>query len=55
LDRPILAEAEVPTRQIVYGNYRIFYDAQEGVDEVKILHVRHGARDEPRLGWGGLR
>ena len=36
-----------PLRQIVFRSYRIFYDASEPLRRVEILHIRHGARDEP--------
>ena len=31
----------------VYRSYRIFYDVSEESLSVEILHVWHGARDEP--------
>jgi len=34
-------------RQIVFRSYRIFYDVSEKSQSVEILHVWHGARDEP--------
>lgn len=34
-------------REIVFRSYRIFYDVREESHQVDILHVRHGARDEP--------
>jgi plasmid stabilization system protein ParE len=34
-------------REIVFRSYRIFYDVSEESRRVDILHVRHGARDEP--------
>ena len=34
-------------REIVYRSYRIFYDVSEQSLCVEILHVWHGARDEP--------
>ena len=34
-------------REIVFRSYRIFYDVREESRRVDILHVRHGARDEP--------
>lgn len=36
-----------PLREIVFRNYRIFYDVSEESRSVEILHVWHGARDEP--------
>jgi toxin ParE1/3/4 len=36
-----------PLREIVFRSYRIFYDVSEESTQVDILHVRHGARDEP--------
>ena len=36
-------------RQIVFRSYRIFYDVAEESGRVEILHVRHGAREEPTL------
>ncbi len=34
-------------REIVFRSYRIFYDVSEQSASVEILHVWHGARDEP--------
>ncbi len=34
-------------REIVFRTYRIFYQVSEPEGIVEILHVRHGARDEP--------
>src|SRR4051794_39552661 len=39
--------ASGPLREIVFGKYRIFYDVHEEGRVVGVLHVRHGARDEP--------
>ncbi|HEU0011556.1 MAG TPA: type II toxin-antitoxin system RelE/ParE family toxin [Verrucomicrobiae bacterium] len=36
-------------REIVYRPYRIFYDVDEQAQRVEILHVWHGAQEEPRL------
>ena len=36
-------------REIVYRSYRIFYDVSEASRSVEILHVWHGAREEPTL------
>ena len=36
-------------REIVFRNYRVFYDVGEESRTVEILHVWHGARDEPPL------
>ena len=41
-----------PLREIVYRPYRIFYDVSEDARTVDILHVRHGARQEPEFGTG---
>jgi toxin ParE1/3/4 len=41
--------ADGPLRQIVFRSYRIFYDVCEEDQRVEILHVWHGARDEPPL------
>jgi plasmid stabilization system protein ParE len=41
--------ANGPLREIVFRSYRIFYDVSEETRRVDILHVRHGARDEPNL------
>jgi len=41
-----------PLREIVYRPYRIFYDVSEDARKVEILHVRHGARQEPKFGTG---
>jgi len=34
-------------REIVFRSYRIFYDVCEEQSVVEILHVWHGAREEP--------
>ena len=34
-------------REIVVRPYRVFYDVSEESQSVEILHVWHGARDEP--------
>lgn len=34
-------------REIVFRSYRIFYDVSELPRSVEILHVWHGAREEP--------
>ncbi len=34
-------------REIVFRSYRIFYDVGEESLSVEILHIWHGARDEP--------
>jgi toxin ParE1/3/4 len=36
-----------PLREIVFRHYRIFYEVSEELRQVHILHVWHGARDEP--------
>jgi plasmid stabilization system protein ParE len=36
-------------REIVYRPYRIFYDVDEEQQRVEILHVWHGAREEPKF------
>jgi toxin ParE1/3/4 len=36
-------------REIVFRSYRIFYDVSETARSVEILHVWHGAREEPTL------
>ena len=36
-------------REIVFGSYRIFYDVGEDSRSVEILHVWHGAREEPKF------
>ena len=36
-------------REIVYRNYRIFYQVNQDTRSVEILHVWHGARGEPPL------
>lgn len=36
-----------PLREIVFRSYRIFYDVSEPARTVEILHVWHGAREEP--------
>ncbi len=37
------------TREIISGNYRIFYRVIEPQKEVQVLTIWHGARDEPNL------
>jgi plasmid stabilization system protein ParE len=39
--------ARGPLREIVFRSYRIFYDVSETSRSVEILHVWHGAREEP--------
>ena len=34
-------------REIVFRSYRIFYDLSESPRSVEVLHVWHGAREEP--------
>ena len=34
-------------REIVFRSYRIFYDVSETSHSVEILHIWHGAREEP--------
>src|SRR5687767_8437427 len=34
-------------REIVFRSYRSFYDVSEAARSVEILHVWHGAREEP--------
>jgi toxin ParE1/3/4 len=41
--------AQGPLRQIVFRSYRIFYDVSEQSHAVEILHIWHGAREEPQL------
>ena len=36
-------------REIVFRSYRIFYDVSEATHTVEILHVWHGAREEPNF------
>src|SRR5258705_3145467 len=36
-------------REIVYRPYRIFYDVDEEKQRVEILHIWHGARQEPEI------
>ncbi|MBI3878784.1 MAG: type II toxin-antitoxin system RelE/ParE family toxin [Verrucomicrobia bacterium] len=38
-----------PLREIVFRSYRIFYDVSEETRGVEILHVWHGAREEPKF------
>lgn len=38
-----------PLRVIVFRSYRIFYDVSEELRRVDILHVWHGAREEPKF------
>ena len=39
--------AKGPLREIVFRSYRIFYDVSEDPRRVDILHIWHGAREEP--------
>jgi len=41
--------ANGPLREIVFHPCRMFYDVSEEPRRVEILHVWHGARDEPNL------
>ena len=41
--------AHGPLREIVFRPYRIFYDVSEASRQVEILHVWHGAREEPKF------
>jgi plasmid stabilization system protein ParE len=41
-----------PLREIVFHNYRIFYDVSKDSRRVEILHVWHGAREEPAFEIG---
>ena len=47
---PSLSTSEQPVRQLLFGRrrrvYRIYFAVFEGV--VRVVHVRHGARKEPR-------
>ncbi|HWD92725.1 MAG TPA: type II toxin-antitoxin system RelE/ParE family toxin [Verrucomicrobiae bacterium] len=36
-------------REIVYGNYRIFYEVEQKAKVVHVLRIWHGARGEPEL------
>ncbi|HSY42708.1 MAG TPA: type II toxin-antitoxin system RelE/ParE family toxin [Candidatus Acidoferrum sp.] len=36
-------------REIVYGNYRIFYEVIKKQKTVNVLRVWHGARGEPKI------
>lgn len=38
-----------PLREIVFRSYRIFYDVSEELYRIEILHVWHGARDDPKF------
>jgi toxin ParE1/3/4 len=42
--------ARGPLREIVFRSYRIFYDVSEEMRTVDILHVWHGAREDPNMG-----
>jgi plasmid stabilization system protein ParE len=44
---PYPRRARGPLREIVFRSYRKFYDVSERTNSVEILHVWHGARDEP--------
>ena len=35
-------------RELLSGNYRIFYTVLEAQSRVEVHHVRHARRDEPR-------
>lgn len=39
--------AKGPLREIVFRPYRIFYDVAEEAQSVEVLHVWHGARQDP--------
>lgn len=41
--------ARGPLREIVFRSYRIFYDVSEELHKVEVLHVWHGAREEPKF------
>jgi plasmid stabilization system protein ParE len=41
--------AQGSLREIVFRSYRIFYDVSETARTVQVLHVWHGAREEPTL------
>ena len=41
--------ARGPLREIVFRSYRIFYDVSEETCRVEILHVWHGAREDPKF------
>ncbi len=41
--------ASGPLREIVFRPYRIFYDVSEDLGRVEILHVWHGAREDPEI------
>lgn len=36
-----------PVRELIYRDYRIFYQEYEGA--IEILHVRHGSREDPQF------
>ena len=38
-----------PLREITFRPYRIFYDVSEKSKTVEILHIWHGARQEPEF------
>jgi len=48
---PGLSRSDPPVRRILFGRkpnvYRIYYSIQN--QTVRILHIRHGARREPRI------
>jgi toxin ParE1/3/4 len=46
---PYPSGARGPLREIVYRSYRIFYDVSEELRAVDILHVWHGAREDPNF------
>jgi toxin ParE1/3/4 len=41
--------AQGALREIVFRSYRIFYDVSEESRRVDILHIWHGAREEPNF------
>ena len=41
--------AQGPLCEIVFRPYRIFYDVSEESGNVEILHIWHGARQEPNF------
>ena len=38
-----------PLREIVNRPYRVFYDVSDDSQTVTVLHIRHGARQEPEF------
>lgn len=48
--RRVIAHIEGRTlRKALFGNYHIYYAILADDDGIEIIHIRHGARQEPRF------